>query len=75
MAIAPFNVLAAGKIRTDAEEEAREKSGEGGRAVFGDWRRTESQRKVCKALEEVAAEIGAKNIQSGKHLTVSSSLI
>ena len=24
MAIAPFNVLAAGKIRTDAEEEARE---------------------------------------------------
>ena len=28
MAICPWNVLAAGKIRTDAEEEARLKSGE-----------------------------------------------
>ncbi|GJE93430.1 aryl-alcohol dehydrogenase [Phanerochaete sordida] len=64
MALAPFNVLAAGKIRTDAEEARRAASGEGGRAVFGDWRRTDEQRKVCAALERVAAEVGARNITS-----------
>ena len=32
MAIAPWNVLAAGKIRTDAEEEERRKTGENGTA-------------------------------------------
>lgn len=65
MAFAPWNVLAAGKIRTDAEEKKRLESGEGGRAVFGDWKRTESERKVCLALEKVAAEVGAKSITSG----------
>lgn len=30
MAIAPWNVLAGGKIRTDAEEEERRQSGENG---------------------------------------------
>ncbi len=30
MAIAPWNVLAAGKIRTDAEEQARRETGEKG---------------------------------------------
>ena len=65
MALAPFNVLAAGKIRTDAEEARRLASGEGGRAVFGDWRRTDEQRKVCAALERVAAEVGASSITSG----------
>jgi len=64
MALAPFNVLAGGKIRTDAEEQRRLESGEGGRALYGDWRRTEDQRKVCSALEKAAADIGAKSITS-----------
>ena len=34
MAICPWNVLAAGKIRTDAEEEARLKSGELGASQY-----------------------------------------
>ena len=36
MAIAPWNVLAAGKIRTDAEEEERRKTGEKGVYCFTD---------------------------------------
>lgn len=68
MALAPWNVLAAGKIRTDAEEQRRLDSGEGGRAMFGDWKRNEEQRKVCLALEKVAQEIGAKSITSGMHI-------
>ena len=88
MALAPWNVLASGKIRTDAEEKARAQSGEKGargevrshticradgyghkgRAVMtADWMRTESERKVCKVLERVAAEIGAKSIQAGMY--------
>ena len=66
MAIAPWNVLAAGKIRTDEEEKRRLESGEGGRTAWvGDWRRTEEQRKVCLELEKVAKEVGASNITSG----------
>lgn len=65
MAFAPWNVLAAGKIRTDAEEKKRLESGEGGRAIFGDWKRSESERKVCLAIEKVAEEVGAKSITSG----------
>jgi hypothetical protein len=66
MAIAPWNVLAAGKIRTDAEEQKRIESGEGGRQLHGDWKRNEQQRAVCAALEKVAKDIGAKNITSGE---------
>lgn len=65
MALAPWNVLAAGRIRTDAEEQRRIESGEGGRSMFADWKRNEKERQVCLALEKVAAEIGAKNITSG----------
>ncbi|KAI8981353.1 Aldo/keto reductase [Trametes punicea] len=64
MAIAPWEVLAAGKIRTDAEEEERRKTGEKGRTVTGSWERNETEKKVCKVLEEVAAEVGAKSIQA-----------
>ncbi|KAF9524938.1 NADP-dependent oxidoreductase domain-containing protein, partial [Crepidotus variabilis] len=63
MALAPWNVLAGGKIRTDEEEERRRETGEHGRKVLGpEWERTEDERKVCKALEKVASEIGAKHI-------------
>lgn len=66
MAIAPWNVLVSGKIRTDAEEQRRLESGEGGRTLFSDWKRTEEERKVCLALEKVAQAVGAKSITSGE---------
>ncbi|OCH94635.1 Aldo/keto reductase [Obba rivulosa] len=64
LALAPWNVLAGGKIRSDVEEERRRQSGEKGRMIFGPWERTPEQRKVCLALEEVAKQVGAKNITS-----------
>ncbi|KAK7460547.1 putative aryl-alcohol dehydrogenase aad14 [Stygiomarasmius scandens] len=63
MALAPFSVLGAGRLRTDEEEERREKSGEKGRVMFGpDWKRTPEEVKLSRALEKVAKEIGAKSI-------------
>ncbi|THH03112.1 hypothetical protein EW146_g10505, partial [Bondarzewia mesenterica] len=67
MALAPWDVLAAGKIRTDAEETARRESGEKGRMLFDpnqQWERNEDERKMCSALEKVADEIGAGSIQA-----------
>ncbi|OBZ68876.1 Aryl-alcohol dehydrogenase [NADP(+)] [Grifola frondosa] len=65
LALAPWNVLGGGKIRTDEEEQRRRETGEKGRTLFSeDWERTEDERKVCKALEEVATQVGAKNIQA-----------
>ena len=67
MALAPWNVLAGGKIRTDAEEQQRRETGERGRQ--GDkWERTEEERKVASALEEVQKQVGAKSIQAGASL-------
>lgn len=65
MALAPFNVLAGGKIRTDEEEQKRLDSGENGRAVFGDWKRNDKEKAISNALEKVAKDIGAKSITSG----------
>lgn len=63
LALAPWNVLAAGKLRTDAEEERRLKSGEGGRTVFSDdWKRDENEKKMSAALEKVAKEVGTEHI-------------
>ncbi|OCH94625.1 Aldo/keto reductase [Obba rivulosa] len=63
LALAPWNVLAAGKIRTDAEEERRRQTGEKGRLIYGTgWERTPEQRKVSLALEEVAKQIGVSSI-------------
>ncbi|KAI1792816.1 Aldo/keto reductase [Ganoderma leucocontextum] len=65
LAIAPWNVLAAGRIRTDEEEERRRQTGENGRTLSRpDWERTEPERKLCKALEEVQKQVGAKSIQA-----------
>ncbi|GJE90822.1 aryl-alcohol dehydrogenase-like protein [Phanerochaete sordida] len=58
LAIAPWNVLGGGRLRTDAEEEARAASGEAGRTIVGDWRRTPGERAVCGVLEAVARELG-----------------
>jgi len=67
MALCPWNVLAGGKLRSDAEEQRRKETGEKGRDVFGKgWERTEEETKMSRALEKVAGEIGAKHITSGK---------
>lgn len=62
MALAPWNVLGAGKIRSDEEEERRKQTGEHGRGPADAWLRTPEQRQVCLALEKVAKEVGAKSI-------------
>ena len=63
LALAPFNVLAGGRLRTDAEEERRLASGEKGRTVFSkDWLRTEDEKKMSAALEKVAREVGTEHI-------------
>uniref|UniRef100_A0A0W0FIL9 NADP-dependent oxidoreductase domain-containing protein n=1 Tax=Moniliophthora roreri TaxID=221103 RepID=A0A0W0FIL9_MONRR len=59
MAPAPWGVLAGGKLRTDAEEQARLQSGEEGRKTWGDWKRNDAQVKVSRALEKVAGEVVA----------------
>ncbi|CAK5267094.1 unnamed protein product [Mycena citricolor] len=65
MALAPWNVLAQGKLRTDAEEEARRVSGEKGRMLLShDWERNAQEKEMSHALEKVAGEIGAKTIAS-----------
>ena len=44
--------------------------------MFGpNWERTENEVKICKALEEVANQVGAKNIQAGQNSSVYYALI
>ncbi|KAF9220875.1 Aldo/keto reductase [Gyrodon lividus] len=63
MALAPWGVLAGGKLRTDEEEERRRQSGENGRVVFNPaWERNAAEKAMSAALEKVAKEIGAKHI-------------
>lgn len=72
LAIAPWGVLGAGKIRTDAEEERRRESGEKGSTVFSPkWERTEEERKVCLVLEDIAKEVGVDSISAGKRVPYS----
>ena len=66
LALTPWDVLAVGKFRTDAEEAALEAAGEKGRlGMSPTWKRTESQRKVCAALDKVREEVGAKTMNAG----------
>ena len=66
MALAPWNVLAGGRIRTDEEEERRRQTGENGRTIVSStWERTADERKLCKALEDVQRQVGAKSITAG----------
>ncbi|KAF5390949.1 hypothetical protein D9757_003949 [Collybiopsis confluens] len=59
LALAPWGVLAGGKLRTDAEEQRRKESGENGRTVLSaEWMRNENEVKVSRALEKVAEELG-----------------
>ncbi|KAK0492002.1 NADP-dependent oxidoreductase domain-containing protein [Armillaria luteobubalina] len=60
MALSPWGVLGQGKLRTDAEEARRKETGEKGRLLRGpNWERNEEEVKVSRALEKVAAEVGA----------------
>ena len=70
LALAPFGILAGGRIRTDAEEERRRESGEKGRVNFhSNWERTEEERRMSLVLEEVAKEVGVEGITAGVHLS------
>ncbi|KAK6984563.1 NADP-dependent oxidoreductase domain-containing protein [Favolaschia claudopus] len=63
MALCPWNILASGKLRSDAEEERREKSGEMGRDIKIDdngWKRTPQEKTMSNALEKVAKEVGVE---------------
>ncbi|KAL0572319.1 putative aryl-alcohol dehydrogenase aad14 [Marasmius crinis-equi] len=64
MAVAPWGVLAGGRLRTDAEEKRRAESGEEGRKSHGRWLRTPEEATMSRALEKVAKEVGAQNITS-----------
>ena len=73
MALAPWNVLCGGKLRSDAEEERREKSGEQGRDLKLDnhgWKRTEEEKKMSHALEKVAKEVGVESITAGNYTEI-----
>ncbi len=70
LALAAWDVLGDGKIRSDAEEQRRRVTGERGRTTglshdAANWERTEEDRKVCLVLEEVAKEVSVESITSG----------
>lgn len=66
LALAPWNVLNKGKFRTDEEEERRRVTGEGGRTLAtAAWERNEDERKMVKALEKVAKEVGTDHPTAG----------
>jgi hypothetical protein len=67
MALAPWSVVAAGKFRTDAEEEERRKNGEY-RKMRPGWERNEREKKVSKVLEKIAGEVGTKHLTAGEFL-------
>ncbi|THH11659.1 hypothetical protein EW145_g493 [Phellinidium pouzarii] len=63
LALAPWNVLAGGRLRTDAEEARRAETGEKGRMILDtNWMRNEDEKKMCAALEKVAKEVCTEHI-------------
>jgi aryl-alcohol dehydrogenase-like predicted oxidoreductase len=76
MALCAWNVLASGKLRSDAEEARREQSGEQGRDLKLDnngWKRTEIEKKMSTALEKVAGEVGVgDNVPAGEGFSIAS---
>ncbi|KAF5347374.1 hypothetical protein D9758_011289 [Tetrapyrgos nigripes] len=66
LALSPWNTLAGGKFRTEAEEKAHaEARARGdGRQFPGDAEMTAREIAVSKALEKVAKEVGAKSIRA-----------
>ncbi|KIJ42318.1 hypothetical protein M422DRAFT_254391 [Sphaerobolus stellatus SS14] len=58
-----WNVLAAGHIRSDEDEERRRQTGEKGRVGNDrDWLRSDAEKKMCGALEVVRKQVGANNM-------------
>lgn len=72
MGLIPWNVIAAGRLRSDAEEKKREESGEGGRSLGGrDWRRSEVERNASNALEKVGKEVGTDiSVSAGRNICI-----
>ena len=71
LALAPWDVLGGGKLRSDSEEERRRETGENGRVILGQqWERTENEREMSHALEKVAKEVAGPgeppSVQAGK---------
>ena len=71
LALAPWDVLGGGKLRSDSEEERRRETGENGRVILGQqWERTENEREMSHALEKVAKEVEGPgeppSVQAGK---------
>ncbi|KIJ33142.1 hypothetical protein M422DRAFT_183637 [Sphaerobolus stellatus SS14] len=63
MALMFWNVLAAGHIRSDEDEERRRQTGEKGRVDSDrDWLRSDAEKKMCGALKVVRKQVGANNI-------------
>ncbi|EJD04772.1 arylalcohol dehydrogenase [Fomitiporia mediterranea MF3/22] len=53
LALAPWNVLAGGRLRSDSEEQRRLESGEKGRTITqSEWMRNENEKKMSAALEK-----------------------
>ncbi len=66
MALAPWFVLAGGKLRSDEEERRRRETGENGRTYSSpNWERSPVEVAASQALEEVAKEVGAKSVSAG----------
>lgn len=72
MGLSPWNVIGGGRLRSDAEEKKREESGEGGRTFLSaDWRRTEAEKKISNALEQVSNELGGGfSVSAGTNMTL-----
>ena len=66
LALAPWNALAAGRLRSDAEEERRRTTGEKGRSFHTTgWERNENETKMSRALEKVGKEVGTEHVTAG----------
>ncbi|KAG0696930.1 NADP-dependent oxidoreductase domain-containing protein [Suillus ampliporus] len=62
LALAHWNVLAGGRLRSNKEEERRRQTGGKDRMFANNnWERNETERAMSAALENVAKEVGAKH--------------
>ncbi|KAJ5860145.1 Aryl-alcohol dehydrogenase (AAD) [Penicillium soppii] len=61
MALAPWDVLGSGHFQSAKQIEARKKSGEGLRNIFGS-EQTEEEKRISEALATVAAEHGIESV-------------
>lgn len=65
MALAPWDVLCAGKLRSDEEDERRKQSNEKGRMIFvGNWERSDDQIKMSRVLQEIGKELGTNHVSA-----------